>query len=122
MKSHLDAQCILTDFPEPVDLEVDEASRSLYWTDRSKIPFGNSLNRIRLAENGLPVESNSEQNGPEVLTRHMKEAIGLKLDTVRGHIYLTDLGGNNYRCELDGKKKEKIHSDDYRAFTGITLL
>lgn len=87
----------------------------MYWTDRGEIPFGKSLNRIRLAVNGLPVESISGPDGPEILTRHLKEAIGLKLDTCRSHVYLTDLGGNIYRCDLDGKKTEEIHSDYYRA-------
>lgn len=116
-----DAQCILSDLPEPIDIEVDETSRTLYWTDRGEIPFGNSLNRIRLDECGNPVPVNSPQKY-EIITRHLKEAIGLKLDPYNSHIYLTDLGGTIYRCDLDGNNKEKIYSDDHRAFTGVTLL
>jgi hypothetical protein len=117
----LDIQCLLSGLPEPVDLEFDEESRSLYWTDRGEIPFGNSLNRIRLDESGLPLVTSSSSKY-EVLTRHLKEAIGLKLDTKNGHIYLTDLGGSIYRCDLDGKQKMKIYSDDHRAFTGIAIF
>ncbi|KAF7586465.1 hypothetical protein BBP40_008825 [Aspergillus hancockii] len=116
-----DVQLFLGDLPEPIDLEVDEESRTLYWTDRGEYPFGNSLNRARLNEWGLPGAISSDKKF-EVLTRHLKEAIGLKLDPGNGHVYLTDLGGNVYRCDLDGKHKEKVHSDDYRAFTGIALL
>jgi hypothetical protein len=119
--SRTDVRCILSGLPEPVDLEVDEGSHSLYWTDRGEIPFGNSLNRVRLNEHGLP-STTSTSLKPEILTRHLKEAIGLKLDTQRGHIYLTGLGGNIYRCDRDGKRKEKVYSDDCRAFTGITIL
>lgn len=116
-----DIQCLLEALPEPVDLEIDEESRSLYWTDRGEIPFGNSLNRAQLDESGLLAPTSSALKF-EVLTRHLKEAIGLKLDTKRGHVYLTDLGGHIYRCDMDGKQKEKIFEDDHRAFTGITLL
>lgn len=116
-----DVQCIMRGLPEPIDLEVDERTRTLYWTDRGEVPFGNSLNRTRLDEHGVPASNNSPQKY-ETITRHLKEAIGLKLDPHNSHIYLTDLGGTIYRCDLDGNHKEKIYSDDHRAFTGITLL
>ncbi|KAJ5607579.1 hypothetical protein N7537_004198 [Penicillium hordei] len=116
-----DAQCVLADLPEPIDLEIEEASRTLYWTDRGEIPWGNSLNRARLGEDGLPL-STSSLRGYEILTRGLNEAIGLKLDSINSHVYLTDLGGSIYRCDLDGNHKEKVLFDDHRAFTGITLL
>ncbi|KAJ5529254.1 hypothetical protein N7527_002647 [Penicillium freii] len=116
-----DVQCVLADLPEPIDLEVEEASRTLYWTDRGEIPWGNSLNRARLGEDGLPL-STSSPRGYEILTRGLNEAIGLKLDSINSHVYLTDLGGSIYRCDLDGNYKEKVLFEDHRAFTGITLL
>lgn len=119
--SRNDVKCLLQDLPEAIDLEYHEESNSLYWTDRGEIPFGNSLNKIQLDEFGL-LERPVSSGGYEVLTRHLKEAIGLKLDTKSGHIYMTDLGGNIYQCDLDGKNKKVIYSEDYRAFTGITLL
>jgi DNA-binding beta-propeller fold protein YncE len=114
--SRSDVECILKGLPEPIDLEVDETSNSLYWTDRGEIPFGNSLNRARLDASGQPVEKH------EVLTRNLNEAIGLKIDASNNTIYLTDLGGSIYRCDLEGKNKSVLASDDHRAFTGITLL
>ncbi|PIG84663.1 hypothetical protein AARAC_002029 [Aspergillus arachidicola] len=117
--SRPDVHCILTGLPEPIDLEIDEKSHILYWTDRGEIPFGNSLNRIQLNESGLRVGTLSK---PEVLTRHLNEAIGLKLDGKNGHIYITDLGGNLYRCNMDGQNKTKLYSDDQRALTGLTLV
>ncbi|KAE8417269.1 hypothetical protein BDV36DRAFT_309579 [Aspergillus pseudocaelatus] len=116
-----DIQLVLGDLPEPIDLELDEQSNTLYWTDRGEVPLGNALFKAQLDESGLPVPIKSDKKY-EMLTKHLKEAIGLKLDLSNGHIYLTDLGGNIYRCNLDGSHKEKIHSDDYRAFTGIALL
>jgi hypothetical protein len=116
-----DVQCILSDLPEPIDLEVHEPSRTLYWTDRGELPRGNSLNRMRLGEDGLPLPTDSARKH-EIITRNLNEAIGLKLDTVNSHVYLTDLGGSIYRCDLDGTHKEKLYSDDNRAFAGIALL
>ncbi|KAL7941835.1 hypothetical protein V8C42DRAFT_360531 [Trichoderma barbatum] len=121
VQSRDDIRCLLKDLPEAIDLEVDEGTNTLYWTDRGEIPFGNSLNRVQLNESGH-TEKPLSFGEYEVLTRHLKEAIGLKLDTKNGRIYMTDLGGNIYQCDLDGKNKAIIYSDDYRAFTGITLL
>ncbi|RHZ62477.1 uncharacterized protein CDV56_108759 [Aspergillus thermomutatus] len=115
-----DAQCILNDLPEPVDLEIDEESRTLYWTDRGEIPFGNSLNRLRLDHFGLPLPSMSDK-GYEVISRNLNEAIGLKLDLANDSIYLTDLGGSIYRCNAEGKQRVRLYSDENRALTGITL-
>ncbi|KAH2329459.1 hypothetical protein KXW87_003026 [Aspergillus fumigatus] len=116
-----DIRCLLEGLPEPIDLEVDEESGRLYWTDRGELPFGNSLNRVSLKETGSEVERTGHL-GYEVLTRNLNEAIGLKLDLGRGHIYLTDLGGSVYRTDGDGKQKVKLYSDESRAFTGIALL
>lgn len=113
-----DVQCIVSGLPEPIDLEIHEASRTLYWTDRGELPFGNSLNRVKLNEEGVPMSSQKH----EIIARNLNEAIGLTVDNINSHIYLTDLGGSIYRCDLDGSNKVKLHSDDDRAFTGIALL
>lgn len=114
------AQCILDELPEPIDLEIDEESRTLYWTDRGEIPWGNSLNKISLDDTGLPLPADSGKY--KIITRGLNEAIGLNLDTINSQIYLTDLGGSVYRCDLDGNNKERVYSEDHRAFTGIALL
>ncbi|KAL7808784.1 hypothetical protein V8C44DRAFT_366582 [Trichoderma aethiopicum] len=116
-----DVVCLAEGLPEPVDLEVNEEANTLYWTDRGEIPFGNSLNRLQLNETGLAAK-NASLGSHEVLSRHFKEGIGLKLDGKNRRLYVTDLGGRIYQCDLDGKNKTVIYSDDYRAFTGITLL
>ncbi|GAD98049.1 hypothetical protein PVAR5_6737 [Paecilomyces variotii No. 5] len=120
-ESRDDVKCIFSGLPEPIDLEIDEASRTLYWTDRGEVPLGNALYKAKLDADGLPTNLASSRKC-EVITRHMKEAIGLKLDLENRCIYSTDLGGNIYRCDLEGNSKERIHSDDYRAFTGIALV
>ncbi|KAH8897427.1 hypothetical protein GQ53DRAFT_508893 [Thozetella sp. PMI_491] len=115
-----DIQLIFDHLPEPVDLEVEPSSNTLYWTDRGELPFGNSVNKAALDPlTGLVSES---QKAVQVLVRHLNEAIGLKLDVDASHMYLTDLGGSIYRCNLDGTDKRKLYSSDDRAFTGICLV
>ena len=118
-KTRDDVKCLVAGLPEPVDLELEEETLQLYWTDRGELPFGNTLNRVQLTKSGLLMEASQKH---EVLTKHLHEAIGLKLDTKNGHIYMTDLGGSIYQCDLEGKKKKVIYSDETRAFTGISLL
>ncbi|KAI9037571.1 putative 3-hydroxyacyl-CoA dehydrogenase [Aspergillus affinis] len=115
-----DIQIILRGLPEPIDLEIDEDTRTLYWTDRGELPFGNSLNRLCLDHFGFPLPSPSRL-GYEVLNRNLNEAIGLKLDLSKNSIYLTDLGGNLYRCNHDGKHRVKLLSDENRALTGLAF-
>ena len=118
-----DIHCIYSDLPEPIDLEIHKSAAgeyTLYWTDRGEQPFGNSLNRIRLdPTSGLPAAGEKY----EVLTRNLNEAIGLtKPDSENDRIYMTDLGGSIYQCNLLGGKKETLFSAEYRAFTGIAFL
>lgn len=119
--SRIDVECILSDLPEPVDLDIDENTATLYWTDRGEIPFGNTLNKVQVGESGRPLPSDSFRNFNTV-SRHFKEAIGLRLDSKNSHVYISDLGGNIYRCGLDGSQKVRLYSDDYRAFTGMAIL
>lgn len=110
-------QCLLNDLPEPIDLEFDETSHTLYWTDRGELPHGNSLNKLQLNANG-----DVSSSGKEIIAKHFHEAIGLKLDTARKQIYITDLGGSIYCYKLDGKTKEILFTDEKRAFTGLTCV
>ena len=110
-------RCLLGDLPEPIDLEFDESSHTLYWTDRGELPHGNALYKVQLDANG-----DISSSGKEVLARHFHEAIGLKLDSARRQIYITDLGGSIYCYSLDGTTKETLLTDEKRAFTGITCF
>lgn len=111
-----DIQCIVDRLSEPVDLEINEASGILYWTDRGERPLGNSLSRMQLDASGVPLQKH------EVICQNFNETIGLRLDVERGHIYVTDLGGSIYRCNLDGQQKQKLYSQESRALTGICLI
>ncbi|KAL4961860.1 putative 3-hydroxyacyl-CoA dehydrogenase [Aspergillus stella-maris] len=116
-----DIVCLLENLSEPIDLEVDEVSNTLYWTDRGELPFGNSLNRIALNSAGLVVKDSSSR-GYEILARNFHETIGLKLDLANGHIYCADLGGSIYRIEMTDGKKTTLYTGEDRAFTGIALI
>lgn len=110
-------RCLMSDLPEPIDLELDEDSRTLYWTDRGELPHGNALYKVQLDANG-----DVPSSGKEILARNFHEAIGLKLDSARNQIYITDLGGSIYCYDLDGKTKDTLLTDEKRAFTGVTCL
>ncbi|EFW99694.1 3-hydroxyacyl-CoA dehydrogenase [Grosmannia clavigera kw1407] len=119
-RDRTDIELILDHLPEPIDLEIDEGSEMLYWTDRGELPYGNSVNCAQLnAVTGLAVPADDGKPF-HILSRHYNEAIGIKLNLEAGCMYVTDLSGTVYRCSLDGSSKERILSDDDCAFTGIT--
>ncbi|CAG8076506.1 unnamed protein product [Penicillium nalgiovense] len=118
-----DKVCLLKDLAEPIDLEFHEESRSLYWTDRGEMPFGNTLNRLRFAHNGQVLEvDNTPLLNYQILARKFHEAIGLKIDEQNQHVYVADLGGSICRCNLDGSEKTRLLFEEGRAFTGIALV
>jgi hypothetical protein len=117
-----DIQLVLDKLPEPIDLEVDEKSDSLYWTDRGELPFGNTVNKASLDPVTGMVSPGDDGKSHRILYSHFHETIGLKLDSEAGCVYVTDLGGTVYRCSLDGSKKEKVFTQENAAFTGIAVL
>lgn len=110
--SRSDVELLFEDLPEPIDLDLDAEAQVLYWTDRGEYPLGNTLNSAYVGGEG--------ERKPKTLTRHFREAIGLVVDKVNRHIYITDLGGAVYRVGMDGKDKKKIY-DTEKAFSGIAL-
>ncbi|KAF3009979.1 hypothetical protein E8E13_011312 [Curvularia kusanoi] len=122
-QSRDDIKCILYGLPEPIDLDIDEVNGRLYWTDRGELPWGNSLCRIDLNDEGLPVLQGTELAPSKVvIARGFHETIGLQVDAEHGRVYVSDLGGGLYVCDLDGKDKRTLFQDDARAFTGLALL
>lgn len=106
-----DIELLFDSLPEPIDLEFDSDSKTLYWTDRGEHPVGNTLNKAYVGGDARKVTT---------LARHFREAIGLAIDQTNQHIYLTDLGGAIYRMNLDGGDRKKIYDTD-SAFSGIAL-
>ena len=118
--SRSDTELLFDRLPEPIDLEYEPESQTLYWTDRGEYPLGNTLNKAYVGSTARVEAGTKEETGVVTLARHFHEAIGLKLDAVNRHIYSTDLGGTVYRFDMDGGGKKKIYETD-SAYSGIAL-
>src|SRR5713226_9986370 len=91
-----DIELLYDALPEPIDLDLDLANRTMYWTDRGDPPRGNTVNRA-------PMDSRKD---PEIVFNHLMEGIGLALDLKNNRMFMTDLGGSVYSCNLDGANKK----------------
>jgi hypothetical protein len=97
-----DIELVYDKLPEPIDLEIDPATRTLYWTDRGDPPRGNTVNRA-------PLDSPpGKRPSPEIIFSHLMEGIGLSLDHEGGRMFITDLGGSVYSLGLDGSKPKVL--------------
>lgn len=94
-----DIEVLFAGLPEPIDLELDERGRMLYWTDRGNPPSGNTVNRA-------PVDGVG--GAPERIVGDLMEGIGLALDVPGGRLFVTDFGGSIYRAALDGSDKRTL--------------
>lgn len=118
--------CILDNLPEPIDLDVDEGSNTLYWTDRGELPYGNTFNCVRLDSTGRrPAATTANMVTGlwhEILAQNFDEAIGLAFDSDIGRWYISDLGGTIWAFDVESRQKHKVFEDKDRAFTGIALV
>jgi len=97
-----DLELLYENLPEPIDLELDLANRTIYWTDRGDPPKGNTVNRA-------PMDiAPGNRREPEIIFNHLMEGIGIALDLKRGRMFLTDLGGSVYSANLDGSNKKTV--------------
>ena len=106
-----DILTLLSDLPEPIDLEIDTTNRILYWTDRGSEPNGNSLNCADITDAGL--------ENHKILVTGFKEAIGLVLSAP--YIFVSDLSGCVYRINRDTLQKYVIYSGG-QALTGMAIF
>jgi len=97
-----DIELLYEALPEPIDLELDLANRTLYWTDRGNPPRGNTVNRAPID----PKSGNGSE--PEILVNHLMEGIGLAFDLNGGRMFITDLAGSVYSANLDGSNKKTL--------------
>src|SRR5262245_27518550 len=97
-----DIELLYDALPEPIDLDIDPATRTLYWTDRGDPPRGNTVNRAPLDSPPLG------RPAPEVVFNHLMEAIGLALDLAGGRMFITDLTGSVYSSNLDGSEHRML--------------
>jgi sugar lactone lactonase YvrE len=87
-----DITLLFDGLPEPIDLEIDNEHRLLYWTDRGDAPRGNTVNRT-------PIDATFKQ---EIVMGHLGEGIGIALDVRHDRMFVTDLAGSLYTARLDG--------------------
>jgi len=107
-----DIETLFDKLPEPIDMDLDLAHRTMYWTDRGDPPRGNTVSRA-------PMDPGK---GPqEILVSGLKEGIGISLDLKGGRMYYTDLSGNVYGARLDGSDS-KILLSGQGSLTGITWV
>ncbi len=97
-----DIEVLFAGLPEPIDLDLDLATRTIYWTDRGDPPRGNTVNRAPM---DAPKKSRRK---PEILSTHLMEGIGLSLDPSSQRMFVTDLGGSVYSAKLDGTDKKAL--------------
>jgi hypothetical protein len=98
-----DIDLLYDGLPEPIDLELDLANRTMYWTDRGDPPRGNTVNRAPMD----PSQGDGKRE-PVVIFDHLMEGIGIALDLKGGRMFLTDLGGSVYSANLDGSDKKTL--------------
>lgn len=97
---------------EPIDLDLDLKTRTLYWSDRGD----NTISRAPMdpAAGFSPATRLDRQ----VLVTGLKEAIGVALDLPRGRLAYTSLGGEVGVAALDGSGARMLHAAD-AMLTGI---
>jgi DNA-binding beta-propeller fold protein YncE len=93
-----DIEVFFDRLPEPIDLELDQKNRVLYWTDRGDPPRGNTVNRA-------PIDTKAVQ---EILITHLMEGIGIALDVPGNRMFVTDFAGSVYSADLDGKNERNF--------------
>jgi DNA-binding beta-propeller fold protein YncE len=98
-----DIELLYKGLPEPIDLELDLANRTIYWTDRGDPPRGNTVNRAPMD----PAQANGNKE-PQIVFDHLMEGIGIALDLRSGRMFLTDLGGSVYSASLDGSNRKTV--------------
>lgn len=114
-----DVDVILEGLPEPIDIDIDMATKTLYWTDRGELPWGNTVNCAVVEDvSGLGKVKLMEKR---ILVRKLHEGLGISLDTRNRRMFFTDLGGSVYSANMDGSNKKIIHLDAGEC-TGISYV
>jgi hypothetical protein len=113
-----DVEVLFDGLPEPIDLELDPARRTIYWTDRGDLPGGNSVSRAPMdPPKGFNPWTRKDRT---VLFDGLREGIGIALDLQGGRMFVTDLGGSVYRAALDGSNKTTLLTSQ-GMLTGIAV-
>lgn len=98
--------------PEPIDLDLDLSSRTLYWTDRGD----NTVSSAPL--DPRPGFDPAVRVDRTILLRDLKEAVGIALDLPRRRLAYTSLGGEIGVAGLDGSSPRML-ATDLGMLTGV---
>lgn len=108
-----DIVTLFENLPEPIDLEIDERRRHIYWADRGDNTISRApLDNVR--------EAPGARTDREILVRGLNEAIGIAIDPYALRMYYTSLGGELGRANLDGSEA-RLLGTGLGTLTGITL-
>jgi sugar lactone lactonase YvrE len=110
-----DIETVFAQLAEPIDLEIDDDTRLLYWTDRGD----NTISRapLDLAKRATV----TTRNDREIIVRNAGEVIGIALDPKRDRLYYSSLDGVLASTSLNGRHARTLLKDQ-GALTGIVLL
>src|SRR3984893_859175 len=97
-----DIEVLFGGLPEPIDLELDQKNRFLYWPDRGNPPRGNTVNHASIDADF------SKHPTSDILFTHLMEGIGIALDFKGNRMFVTDLAGNIFSAKLDGSEKKPL--------------
>jgi hypothetical protein len=105
-------EVLWSELPEPIDVELDLDTNTIYWTDRGDPPRGNTLNTAAIPAFG--------ERGGDVTTVSVNyhEAIGLAVDVEADLAYVSDLSGEIRAVRLDGSGDHLVFKSD-KPLTGI---
>ena len=107
-----DIEVLFDKLPEPIDLDLDLTTRTIYWTDRGDAPRGNSVTRASIDR------PHADQ---QIVVKELREAIGIALDVAGDRMYATDLSGAVYSAKLDGSER-KVILVGQGSLTGIAFV
>jgi hypothetical protein len=109
-----DVEVLFDELPEPIDLEWEEHTGQLYWTDRGDPPAGNTLNRALICP-GEPLRR-------EIVLTGLKEGIGLAIDRKSRRAFVSDLGGFVRVMSLDRPGSAQVIFSGHGPLTGIAYM
>lgn len=88
--------------PEPIDLDLDLATRTMYWTDRGD----NTLSSAPM--DPAPNYDPATRRDRKILLRNLREAIGVALDLPRKRLAWTNLEGDVGMSNIDGSDSRLV--------------
>jgi hypothetical protein len=107
-----DIETLFSHLPEPIDLDLDLGSRTIYWTDRGD----ETINRAPMDLS--PGDDPAKRPDRKVLLTGLGEAIGISLDLRGNRMAWTTLGGEVGIAALDGSGKQVLATKQ-GTLTGI---